>query len=200
LLAVHGWDVMMQRPWFVRRGGALVAVVSAIVLLSTAWVLWGGRSSDAVRNAAEGTPVRVDRPAPAFTLPLLSGDGSLGLGRDEVVVVNFWASWCRPCRMEGPQLEGLWREYGEQGVRFIGIDYRDDRSAAIDFARSLGLTYPSIRDPDGSLGDDFGIFGLPTTFIIGTDGRTRYQVTGSVHTQSFRVALESVLGEGSFDR
>jgi DsbE subfamily thiol:disulfide oxidoreductase len=190
-------DVTTQRPWFVRRGGAFVAVVSAVVLLSTAWVFWGGRSSDAVRSAAEGTPVRVDRPAPAFTLPLLSGDGSLSLGRDEVVVVNFWASWCRPCRTEGPQLEGLWRDHREQGVRFIGIDYRDDRSAAIDFARSLGLTYPSVRDPDGTVGNDFGIFGLPTTFIIGTDGRMHYQLTGRVQTQSFRVALESVLGEGS---
>jgi cytochrome c biogenesis protein CcmG/thiol:disulfide interchange protein DsbE len=181
----------------VRRGGALVAVVSAVVLLSTAWVFWGERGN-MVGRAAEGTPVRVDRLAPQFTLPLLSDDGSLGLGRDQgVVVVNFWRSWCRPCRTEGRQLEALWSDYRARGVRFIGIDYRDDRSAAIDFVRSLGLTYPSVRDPDGTVGDDFGIFGLPTTFIVGTDGRMRYQVTGRVHTQSFRVALESVIGEGS---
>jgi cytochrome c biogenesis protein CcmG/thiol:disulfide interchange protein DsbE len=170
----------------------------AALLLGVLWVLWVSLRSDGVPAARwrQGTPVHVDRPSPAFTRPLLSERGSLSLRRYEghVVVVNFWASWCTACRSEASQLESVWRAFRGRGVRFVGVDYQDDRGAAIDFARSLGMSYPSVLDTDGRVGGDFGIFGLPTTYIIGPDTRIRYVVNGGIRATSFRVALESVAG------
>ena len=148
-----------------------------------------------MKTIGPGTPVSVDRPAPTFTRALLSGPGTLSLRREQgkVVVLNFWASSCAACRTEVPQLDGLWRAYGGRGVQFVGVDYRDGRNAAIDFARSLGMSYPSVFDPSGGVGDEYGIFGLPTTYIIAPDDRIRFVVYGAIRPASFRAALESLL-------
>jgi cytochrome c biogenesis protein CcmG/thiol:disulfide interchange protein DsbE len=179
------------------RGRTLVASVAVIGFAAGLWLLWGNRGSDsmALREAAAAGIVSVNRPTPAFTRPLVSETGSLSLSQyqGKAVVVNFWASWCTACRSEVPQLEGLWRSYRGRGVQLVGVDYEDRRSAAINFARSLGMSYPSVLDPDGSVGDAYGIFGLPTTYIIAPDGRIRYVVNGKIRVASFRAALESVL-------
>jgi cytochrome c biogenesis protein CcmG/thiol:disulfide interchange protein DsbE len=180
------------------RGRALVAsaaVVFFVIAVSQRWGIDGTDGGATVDAIGQGTPVSVDRPAPAFSQPLLSGHGSLSLRRydGEVVVVNFWASSCTACRLEVPQLDGLWRAYGGRGVRFVGVDYQDGRAAAVNFSRSLGMGYPSVFDPSGRVGNDYGIFGLPTTYIIAPDDRIRYVVYGRINPASFRVALESLL-------
>jgi cytochrome c biogenesis protein CcmG/thiol:disulfide interchange protein DsbE len=140
-------------------------------------------------------PVAEDRPAPHVVAPLLDGRGTLPLDRQPgvVVVVNFWASWCRACRGEADALHSLWRAYADRGVRFVGVDYEDRADAGIEAARALGMRYPSVRDPNGSIGDAFEIYGLPTTYVIGPDGRIRYMVVGRVDSSSFGTALDSVL-------
>lgn len=194
---------MELRHLFSARGRTLVASAAVVLIAIAAWQLWGNDRTDQEAAKGEpigpGTPVAVDRPAPAFTQPLLAGHGSLSLRRyeGEVVVVNFWASSCTACRSEVPLLDGLWRAYRERGVQFVGVDYRDGRSAAIDFARSLGMSYPSVFDPSGRVGSDYGIFGLPTTFIIATVDRIRYVVYGRIRPASFRIALESLLAPTS---
>jgi peroxiredoxin len=175
-------------------------MASAAVILFVVAV-WQQRGSDgtavgaAVGATGPGTPIRVDRPVPDFTQPLLSGNGSLSLSRYEgmVVVVNFWSSSCTACRFEVPWLDDLWRAYGGRGVQFLGVDYEDGRNAAIDSARSLGMSYPSVFDPSGKVGSEYGIFGLPTTYIIAQDNRVRYIVYGRIRPASFRIALESLL-------
>jgi peroxiredoxin len=103
----------------------------------------------------------VDTPAPDFELPLLEGDGSLRLSslRGRVVVVNFWASWCAPCRLEAPDLQAAWEDYRDRDVRFLGVDELDDRYAAQGFVREFGITYPRVFDPSGSLADDYRFIG-----------------------------------------
>ena len=91
--------------------------------------------------------------------------------REKVVVVNFWASWCLECRPEMPMFERLHREFGAQGLSVIGINAREGAAAVRVYAKELGLTFPLILDPSGKINSAYGVIGLPTTFLIGRDGR-----------------------------
>ena len=106
-------------------------------------------------------------PAPDFQLPLLGG-GTLSSQelRGSPVVINFWASWCVPCREEAPVLEATFKQYQAQGVRFVGVDYNDLESDAQSFVNEFGISYPSVRDPEGTLVKRFGVRGVPETFFI----------------------------------
>nr|MBA2599961.1 TlpA family protein disulfide reductase [Actinomycetota bacterium] len=142
----------------------------------------------------------VDTPAPDFELPLLGEDGSLRLSdlRGDVVVLNFWASWCSPCRIEAPDLQAVWQDYRDQGVRFVGVDELDDTFAAQGFVREFAITYPSVFDPSGSLADDFGFIGLPATYVIDRQGNIVYRFQGFIDGPTLRSSLDEVLaGTGS---
>ncbi|HMC09401.1 MAG TPA: TlpA disulfide reductase family protein [Actinomycetota bacterium] len=110
---------------------------------------------------------RQGAPAPDFQLPLLGG-GTLSSRelKGSPVVVNFWASWCVPCRKEAPVLEATFKQYEGRGVRFVGVDYEDLESDAQRFVREFGITYPSVRDTGGTLASAFGVRGVPETFFV----------------------------------
>ena len=91
--------------------------------------------------------------------------------RGKVIVMNFWASWCLECRPEMPALERLHREFGPRGLAVIGINAREDKDAVARYARELRLTFPLVIDPTGQINAMYGVVGLPTTFIVGRDGR-----------------------------
>lgn len=91
--------------------------------------------------------------------------------RGSVVIVNFWASWCFECRPEMPVLERLQREFSSRGLIIIGVNAREDREAARRYATELGLTFPLVLDRIGTINTLYGVVGLPTTFVIGRDGR-----------------------------
>jgi cytochrome c biogenesis protein CcmG/thiol:disulfide interchange protein DsbE len=142
----------------------------------------------------------VDTPAPDFELPLLDGGGSLRLSdlRGDIVVLNFWASWCSPCRLEAPDLQSAWEDYRGRGVRFVGVDELDDRFAAKGFVREFAITYPSVFDPSGSLADDYGFIGLPATYVIDREGQIAYRFQGFIDGPTLRSSLDEVLaGNGS---
>jgi cytochrome c biogenesis protein CcmG, thiol:disulfide interchange protein DsbE len=130
---------------------------------------------------------------PRLSGPLVHGPGSLDpiAVRGRITVVNFWATWCAPCREEQPVLQSLWRDVRDEGVAVVGVNYRDDPAAARAWVREFGVGYPSVSDPDGSYAADFGFTGLPATYVADERGQLRYRFYGAVT----RSALERVLAE-----
>ncbi|MGH2698820.1 MAG: TlpA family protein disulfide reductase [Actinomycetota bacterium] len=119
-----------------------------------------------------GSQATVGETAPDFDLPTLSGDtlSSEDL-KGHPVVVNFWASWCLPCREEAPLLERTWRQYREEGVIFLGVNIKDAESDAKAFVDEFDITYPMVRDLDQELTRAFGVRGLPETFFVDHEWR-----------------------------
>lgn len=103
--------------------------------------------------------------------------------RGKVVVLNVWGSWCAPCRAEAPALKKASEETYELGVRFVGVDTRDNDGAAKAFERSYGITYPSFRDPDGKLPLGFNgripLSAVPSSVFIDRDGRIAARIIGA---------------------
>jgi cytochrome c biogenesis protein CcmG/thiol:disulfide interchange protein DsbE len=136
--------------------------------------------------------------APAFTLSRLDGAGDLSLAslRGKVVVLNFWASWCGPCKEEAPVFERASRRWRSQGVVFIGIDSEDFSGDARKFVRKHGVTYLNLHDGPGKVRDRYGVVGYPETFFVDRQGRIagKHEV-GQVDAESLdaniRRALES---------
>ena len=119
-------------------------------------------------------PPKVGARAPAFSLPRLDGGGDVSLAslRGKTVVLNFFASWCSPCKHEAPDLESLWRRYRSQGVVVLGVDSGDARSDARRFLRAHGVTYPIVFDPGEQLAyGPYSLAGFPTTYVINPTGR-----------------------------
>ena len=99
--------------------------------------------------------------------------------RGAVIVLNFWASWCLECRPEMPVLERLHREFSSRGLAIIGVNAREKKETARRYAKELGLTFPLVLDRDGKINARYGVIGLPTTFVVGRDGRAIAFAIGS---------------------
>lgn len=137
-----------------------------------------------------------NEPAPSFAIESLGGGTvSLDALRGHIVVLNFWATWCTPCRKEAPAFQRLSDEYRDRGVRFLGMNERDSRAAAQSFFREFKLRYPSGFDPSGALADDFALYAMPTTFLVDPSGTLRYRFVGYLDEPTLRSAIESLRGQ-----
>ena len=141
----------------------------------------------------------VGRPAASFTLTTFEGQPvSLDGLRGKVVVLNFWASWCRPaCYEEAPVLERGWRAWKDRGVTVVGVDIQDTLEAGQKFIRDFSLTFPNARDTSGKVSIDYGVYGVPETFFIDRRGRIRSKHVGAVTDAVFRSTVEGLLAEAS---
>jgi thiol-disulfide isomerase/thioredoxin len=140
--------------------------------------------------------------APRVTGTLLSG-GKFALAQDRghVVVLNFWGSWCTPCRAEAPSLSRLAEHFTPSGVRFLGVDIRDSPATAEAFQRDFRIGYPSLNDPGDEIALDFRDTvppaGIPTTLVIGRDGRIAARVIGEVSYPGLHGLISQALAQSA---
>jgi cytochrome c biogenesis protein CcmG/thiol:disulfide interchange protein DsbE len=156
--------------------GAAVAVVVALLGLLV-WKVTRGESEVTSELSRGGTPT-----APAFTLEQLDGGGPLTLAslRGKAIVLNFWASWCGPCKDETPLLQAGWKRWRNRDVVFVGVDVKDFRGDARSFLARYDVTYPNVYDGKGSTVGRYGVTGFPETYFIDSRGKVRYRIAGPV--------------------
>lgn len=154
-----------------------------------------GRPSGVVINNKTATLAILNRPAPDFSLTLFGTGEALRLSdlRGKVVVLNFWASWCPPCRDEAPTFERVWKEYKDRGVVFVGVDIWDTDEDAAKFLQEFGITYPTGPDPNGEIAIDYGLTGIPETYFITREGMIAQKAIGIVQEATFYQVLEDLL-------
>jgi cytochrome c biogenesis protein CcmG/thiol:disulfide interchange protein DsbE len=165
----------------------LIFVVALIIVGATLVYAVAGRGSAPLREG----------PAPDFTLELFDG-GQLSLNelRGQVVVLNFWASWCPPCRQEAPILEAVSEQYRGQGVTFVGLNYEDADSPARAFVEEFGITYPNGPDVRSRIARVYGVQGVPETFIINPEGEIAEVFIGSPTEAQLTAVLDWLLAPG----
>jgi cytochrome c biogenesis protein CcmG/thiol:disulfide interchange protein DsbE len=130
------------------------------------------------------------------SLSLTTYDGQtydLAQNRGKVVVINFWASWCTPCEKDVPVMERIWREYRDDNVLVIGIDYLDTESKALDFIWRFVLTYPIGSDTGTDISKAFNISGVPETFVLDKGGMIAEHIIGPVDYDQLHQIIEELL-------
>jgi cytochrome c biogenesis protein CcmG/thiol:disulfide interchange protein DsbE len=170
---------------------AILCVVLALVAL----LAYGLSQNEPDRSVEDALARGELEQAPALELPKLSGGGkgSLADYRGEVVVLNFWASWCEPCREESPLLQRWHRRMAGNGGTVLGVDVLDVTGDAEDFIDEYGLTYPMLKDKAGDALESFGVVAYPETFVIDRDGRIRAVRRGPVDEAFMRTKVAPLL-------
>lgn len=175
-----------------------LVVLAILGLLGYALLTGAGRPdrpSGVVINNQVASLALLDRPAPDFSLTLFGTGETLRLSdlRGKVVVLNFWASWCPPCRQEAPTFERVWQAYKDRDVVLMGVDIWDTDEEAAKFLQEFGLTYPNGPDPTGQIAIDYGLTGIPETYFITRDGMIAQKAIGIVQEETFKQAIETLL-------
>jgi cytochrome c biogenesis protein CcmG/thiol:disulfide interchange protein DsbE len=173
---------------------ALAVVTGLFALL--VWKMWSQDEGAAPKLGRGETPR-----APAFELDRLDRPGKLSLAayRGRPVVLNFWASWCVPCKEEAPLLESVWRRYRDRGLVVVGVDINDLKGDARRFARENKMSYPLVYDGPGNTTTSYGLTGVPETFFVARDGRLVCErIQAGLHLEGnrdrFDECVEEVLG------
>ena len=160
----------------------------------------GGFQFTAPTPAGEVIAVSQRSAAPAFAGERLDGsafDSSELAGN--IAVINFWGSWCPPCRVESPEFQQVYSQLQDQGVQFLGVDVKDQRQLAQAFTESAGVLYPSLFDPSGEVAVAFRGFpanAVPSTIVLDAQGQVAAVYTGALAQQDLTSALTALLGEG----
>ena len=181
---------------FLKLGVAIAVLVGAI------WVMEGGRAGEVssdrtvvnMAGGAGGVTPRIGEPPPVFSLEMVDGQTlSLAELRGRPVVVNFWATWCPPCRGEMPDLENLARDYREAGLVVVGINLEEDRPTVRRYADTLGLSFRLVLDRDGQVANAYNLTALPTTYFVDREGNVRDLNIGALTEKGLRSKVAKVL-------
>ena len=187
-----------------RRIGRRTLIIIGVGIPALAFLAvlaWASFSSD---GAPDGIAINESvaevrqetKTAPDFNLQLPDGS-ALGIEdlRGKVVMLDFWASWCQPCRDEAPALAQVYREYRELDVEFVGINLWDNPGDAELFLQQQGHEYPNGIDAEGKIAISYGVRGIPEKFFIGRDGAIARKFTGPMNPDLLRQILDDLLSE-----
>ena len=188
---------MTGTPQRVAQGIALAGVLALLGLLI--WKVAFDREGGVASELAAGTPIA----APPFSLERLDRGGTLSLAdlQGKPLVVNFWASWCIPCKDEAPVLQRTFARYKGQGLVVLGVDVQDFRADARRFIRRFGLAYPNVYDGKGSTVGKWGVTGFPETFFVDRSGNVvGERIQGGVdlerNAEAYERGIALALGSG----
>jgi cytochrome c biogenesis protein CcmG/thiol:disulfide interchange protein DsbE len=177
-----------------RRRLIIILVVSLINLALL--VLLGSQLLVPAQNQSNaGSSPLIRHPAPDFTLAVLSAHAGtaskmhLADLKGKPIVLNFWASWCDPCKHEAPLLQATWRGAQSRGIIFLGIDFQDTRSDGLNFLQKYGITYLNVVDDTGSTAINYGVSGVPETFFLDRHGVIVSKVIGELTEQTLQSNL-----------
>ncbi|WP_406631753.1 TlpA family protein disulfide reductase [Amycolatopsis sp. WGS_07] len=146
----------------------------------------------ALRPSGDAEPAK--RPAPDFVLPKLDGSGPLRLAdlRGHPAVLNFWASWCAPCKDEFAVLRDAWPRYRQRGFVFVAVVFDDTTAAAAEFLRTAGADWPVVVDEKSRVALSFGVRGIPQTYFLDRDGRIDHVERGPLTRLTLSARLSSL--------
>lgn len=171
----------MKRRWL------LVGLV--IVMFGLTLTVYGDSSSPRIGNNA-----------PNFALKDLEGK-TVGLrtvtGTHKVTLVNFWATWCPPCRKEIPDLNAIYNDYKNKSVEILAVNLQEDGDALLAFVQSNKMKFPVLMDQDGKVGERYRVYYIPTTFVLDQKGKIREIIQGGASYTRLKNAIENVLKEGA---
>ena len=176
-----------------------IPLAGFLALLGWASLKSGGNPGSLGVNNDFGQVDISSKPAAAFTLDLSAGtpnngaDLSLSDLRGKVVLVDFWASWCTPCRQEAPGLSRVYLEYAGKPVEFVGVNIWDRNQYALDFLEEFETAYPNGVDETGSIAIDYGVRGIPEKFFIDQKGVVRQKFVGPMQPGALRAAIDGLL-------
>lgn len=180
-------DLLQESQPPSRRGFSLGSVVFIVGFVLVATVI-------GMRLARQNQTQPTSGPAPDFSLTTFSGDTfRLTEQRGKVVVVNFWASWCGPCRDEAPILQSVWDQYRDQGVVLVGVAYLDSDQDSRAFIQEFGITYPNGPDMGTRISEAYRIKGVPETFVLDQNGEIIEFIIAPVQAGQLDAILDRIL-------
>ena len=188
-LSLENTDIVEETR---KRPAWQIWVAASIIGITIGY--FGAMAAQKIQNAANDPNAEYVQ---EFELELLTSDGTLKLSdyKGKAIVLNFWASWCLPCKIEMPALQQAWEDYQDQDIVFIGVNMWDEEQSALDFLAEFGVTYPNGYDPLELIEDNYYLTGVPTTWFIYPDGSVAHKVMGPLDLDSLDAAIALILGE-----
>lgn len=164
---------------------AIIIVVLALV---------GGIAASALRG--QGSSNVPSLAGTNFNLQKIGGgSGQLADFRGQVVLINFWASWCGTCREEMPDIVGTWRKYMNQGFNVIGINYGESETEAVNFTKTYGMDFPNFFDPGKLVAAQYGVVSMPSSYLVDRTGKVVEFIPGKIDFAKLVPAIETLLSE-----